>query len=817
MDIRISQYILESGIGLLVFYGFYYFLLRKETFFQLNRAYLLVTALVSILIPLVHFSLPVAEVTSGFSDMETPIFEPTYLPELVQQWHATAPVVWEPLEAAQPAPGFTFGQLLWLIYAIGIAIMSFRFLQKFSVLSRLIRQANKSKEKGYTLVKTKNIQAASFLGYLFWNEEQADNDMILQHELVHIRQRHSLDVLCMEILVIVLWFNPLVYWYRNAIKEVHEYIADQEVVRKNSAYAYACLLVKSQKNNLPPHLFNTFHSFIKKRLLMLQNQPSSNWRLMKYLITMPILAALIIFFALDFSEKLPEEITEPFERAAEYVQNVEQITVVGYKEEQNKLFPKSNGFTTYQIQWEGKTCNCYPESEKTPNYYKCEGFSLTKSKLSQSSSFKLLKNGNPMPVKNLWVRTNGSFELGSGPIQIQELNNYEEGRDFLQAVPVGYTVRFNFETGERAGFHFHAFVNNEQNSLRLTHAAQIGDQTIDIDPMTKLGSYTVDYKTLQKMQDQPISLLMNNGRMRPAAGMKVSVGARYHSFLGKKKVYRLKDFPAAKWAVKPGDRVTIYYYLDDDETEEYTISLKIEQDKDWYKKPRDFTVLWNDKVISDPASIFLDSRQLESLRGKKMEFLINGNKMKVKYIDALFPDLINHPDGKIRSQFKSIPGHRFQVMLDLGIEHLKSGGADFSLVGVELENGLIFNSIRVFLIEQFDPSSLYKNPPQAIFLQKDGAYHLPKPQDLDMKKLHEMRMFSKFPVVLIVNGDYVSSSNTRGKVFEQLQLSEEDEVMIYTPGFHPDNTPIFVPGGYIVINKEGFDIKAYRTNVVKVE
>lgn len=139
MDIRISQYILESGIGLLVFYGFYYFLLRKETFFQLNRAYLLVTALVSILIPLVHFSLPVAEVTSGFSDMETPIFEPTYLPELVQQWHATAPVVWEPLEAAQPAPGFTFGQLLWLIYAIGIAVMSFRFLQKFSVLSRLIR------------------------------------------------------------------------------------------------------------------------------------------------------------------------------------------------------------------------------------------------------------------------------------------------------------------------------------------------------------------------------------------------------------------------------------------------------------------------------------------------------------------------------------------------------------------------------------------------------------------------------------------------------------------------------------------------------
>jgi beta-lactamase regulating signal transducer with metallopeptidase domain len=824
MDIRISQYILESGIGLLVFYGIYYFLLRKETFFQLNRAYLLLTALASILIPLAHVSLPAVEVMSGPTTVEETFIEPTYLPELVQQWHDTAPVVWEPLEAVQPAPGFTFGQLLWLVYSIGIAVMSFRFFQKFSVLNRLIRTAKKSRKKGYTLVTTKNVQAASFLGYLFWNEEQAEDEMILQHELVHIRQRHSLDVLLMEALVILLWFNPLVYWYRKAVKEVHEYIADYEVARKHSPYAYACLLVQSQKNKLEPPLFNTFHSFIKKRLLMLHNQPSSNWRLMKYLITMPILAALIIFFTLDFSDKLPEQITKPFEKANQYVDNVlDEVVVVGYPSDSNMKGLESTQPTTYQIRWEGKTCNCYPEKEEVPNYFFCEGISITKSRLAQSDPFELLKNGEPMPIHHLWARTNSSFEQEQGAVSMEELDHYEAGRSFFEAVPIGYTIRFNFDIGKEAGFYFHAFVNNEQNSLQLTHIAQIGDQKVNIDPMIREGSLQLDFETYQSILGQPILLRMQDGIAQAAVAMRVDVGSRYSAVLDNKPLYRLEDFASSRWIASPGDRVKIHYYLDEDETEEYTITLNIEPDEEWHRRPREHVIFWDGKAILDPVSIFLEPEQLDLYNGKKMEFVVNSKKYggkQIKHIGAVSPDFVNGPKKNTYTQYPNIPGHRFQEMLDRGMEYLRSGGDRFSFVDLELENGLIYKHIRIFRIYDFDPASWYKDPQQASYDKDRRIIRLHNLRNLDVNKLGALRMSSGYGPILIVNGQYISSSKYSTivlDVLDQLQLTENDEVTVYMPGTYPEDAPIKVPVGYIDIKKQGFDVSEYRTNVITSE
>ncbi len=94
MDIRISQYILESGIGLLVFYGTYYCLLRKETFFQSNRIYLLATALLSVIIPLMHYSWPAPESMSSPAPVAQKFAEPQpespevfLAPSFVQEWH----------------------------------------------------------------------------------------------------------------------------------------------------------------------------------------------------------------------------------------------------------------------------------------------------------------------------------------------------------------------------------------------------------------------------------------------------------------------------------------------------------------------------------------------------------------------------------------------------------------------------------------------------------------------------------------------------------------------------------------------------------
>jgi len=110
-----------------------------------------------------------------------------------------------------------------------------------------------------------NFPAASFFGYIFWNQQITDEQqLILEHEKVHIRQWHSLDVLLMEICVIIKWFNPLIYWFRNALKATHEFIADQYVIQqKSNVGEYATLLVNQHKQQVTTPLTNTFYSLTK--------------------------------------------------------------------------------------------------------------------------------------------------------------------------------------------------------------------------------------------------------------------------------------------------------------------------------------------------------------------------------------------------------------------------------------------------------------------------------------------------------------------------------------------------------------------------
>ncbi len=638
---------------------------------------------------------------------------------------------------------------------------------------------------------------------------------------MHIRQRHTLDVLLMELLVIFLWFNPVVYWYRNRLKELHEFIADQAVVKDYSSYAYASMLVQAQLKHRKPQLLHTFHSFIKKRLLMLQNRPSNNWRLMKYLISMPILAALIILFALDFSKKLPDEVKKPFEVAAQAI-DLDKVVVVGYDDADEKLAPSIEfGATNYQIKWEGKTCNCYPESEKTPNYFKCESFSATKSIMERAAPFELLKNGNPISVDNLWVRSNGTFQTQQGEMQLQEVKTYEEARSFFQNIPVGYTARFNFESGKEAGFYFHVFVNNEQNSLKINHLFQIGEVAIDIDPMVKTGIHTIDFDSYQKMLRQPVKMIMNDGAVQQATKMEVSVGYQYESILENKSSYRLKDFAVARWMAIPGRFLRISYFTDEEQVEEYTITLKIEQDEEWHKEPKRWAVLWGNKEVNQPFGLYLDQDDVEELYREKVRFMLNGENLKVKRIKSLTPDLVNGRDEEENPRYitrhENIPGHRFQELLDLGIAHLRSGGNRFSFRDIELENGIVYKNFMVYRIKEFDPASLYKDPAKADYLKDKREVYLNNPHYLDMKKLAELRMLSTWSPILQINGVLYTREESRANVFNELQLSENDQVTIYLPGSQKINSKYITPAGHIDIVKPDYEPSEMKTNIIEIE
>lgn len=309
------QYLLESSICLALLYAFYHLALRRESFFQFNRGYLL-------LAPLLAFAVPALNIRLD-QELKDPVALPIPQPEVAVAPVADWPVIAvERMQAAprligktleKPVWALSLGEILWWIYGVVGTLFLLRLLVQIFRLARFIRFCKKETRDGFVLATAPaETPVASFFGFVFWNPGYTDDEdhrLIFEHELVHVRQWHSLDLIFIELLIALQWFNPLLYAYRRSLREVHEYIADDYVVRRTrQRYAYAALLVRqhSAGNGAQPGLVNTFHSLIQKRLIMLAKQPSHPFRRAKYLLALPLFATLMLLFSFRLADKLPE-------------------------------------------------------------------------------------------------------------------------------------------------------------------------------------------------------------------------------------------------------------------------------------------------------------------------------------------------------------------------------------------------------------------------------------------------------------------------------------------------------------------------------
>lgn len=301
--LHVSQFLIESSICLLLFYGFYGLVLRKETFFQLNRLYLLVTPLLSIAIPLIHVELYRPEVE--------PVVDPWVLLLLSQS--AALP---DTLDQSVGG-GIRVGDLLLAAYVLGLVLMLFRLGMAFRGLRRLLR-GDTHQLRG---------PAASFFGHILHrtSREDSERQLLDAHERVHVREGHSLDILFMELMIAGYWFHPLIYGFRRQLKLIHEFIADARVVgQTGTRYAYARLLVRYSRTPIDHPLLNTFASFTKKRLLMLNQSPSPAYRRLKYLLALPLFICLLGLFSFNLAEELPSPILEPINVATATLDEVGQ-------------------------------------------------------------------------------------------------------------------------------------------------------------------------------------------------------------------------------------------------------------------------------------------------------------------------------------------------------------------------------------------------------------------------------------------------------------------------------------------------------------
>ena len=207
------------------------------------------------------------------------------------------------------------------IYGLIVSVLSMRFLYGMYKIFQLSKTGRIEKKSNYYLVKNSEVHSPfSFFNYLFWSEsldlESNEKEKILTHELTHIRGGHSWDVVLFEIMSIVFWFNPIIFLYKNSIRNVHEYLADANVLKTMHKKQYGQLLLKQLQSGFKIALANNFnHSQLKKRFTMIMKNKSSRPALLKYLWLLPIAAVMFMAFSsnkiqaqLNHSENLLETI-----------------------------------------------------------------------------------------------------------------------------------------------------------------------------------------------------------------------------------------------------------------------------------------------------------------------------------------------------------------------------------------------------------------------------------------------------------------------------------------------------------------------------
>jgi len=191
----------------------------------------------------------------------------------------------------------------WMIYAIGVVVCLWRFGKGLWKIYQLYGTSEIHQKGNYKLVLTNQPHLPfSFFNYLFWSKdtqvEDKDAGTIITHEVAHINQWHSIDTLFLEWLGIFLWFSPPIYWYKKSLRDIHEYLADACVLKDTKTKQYGHLLLKQAQSGMQLALASHFlDSQLKKRILMMTKNQSSNQALMKYLSALPLLVLMVMVFS----------------------------------------------------------------------------------------------------------------------------------------------------------------------------------------------------------------------------------------------------------------------------------------------------------------------------------------------------------------------------------------------------------------------------------------------------------------------------------------------------------------------------------------
>jgi len=332
MNTTVVNIMLESGISLAIFALVYLLFLRKETFFVLNRIYLLGSVCFSILLPFIHFQVN-SEMPSVMLDEVT--ITATGYHNLLQTVFVYSTNLSGAIEKTIQSIG-----LIRFIYMLGTAIFILVFLYRLVQITALIMNNESDLINGIRIIKIdRDTTPFSFFNFIFINKNNANSQgmkEMLAHEFEHVRQRHSYDVMIFELLTIFQWFNPFIWLLKRSIRENHEFLADNGVLKPEvSSTAYRMLLLNSAFLQQPVIANNFNYSLIKIRINMMTKIKSSKTAAFKLSMGVIVTAALLMIFAFDNEKNQIQDKKNVNKQAGVVVDSVVVDSVVVNKQQKS--------------------------------------------------------------------------------------------------------------------------------------------------------------------------------------------------------------------------------------------------------------------------------------------------------------------------------------------------------------------------------------------------------------------------------------------------------------------------------------------------
>ncbi len=679
---NVPQLLVESSFCLIVFYAFYQLILSKETFFQLNRLYLLLAPFFALLIPLINIELYPDPVESY-----TPMVQVIY--PVVEETVALENYVWS--EVVTKEAQMTLADIIWWVYVFGAFILLCKLFTGIFKLYWVIAKSRIRKIDQYHLVPNSGFPASSFFGYVFWRGDRLtkEQELVWEHEKVHVRQWHSLDVLLMECWVILQWFNPLIYFFRQSLRVTHEYIADRYVaVQIGSKYQYATYLAGFKEADSCSPLLNNFAQLLKKRLLMLAQKNSKQWKYSKYFLTLPLFFSVMLLFSFDLVEDLPEPVSQSFESAENYLselgdrevgdlksiikqpmlediqanrwspgdpsvaaptESTEPKPMVIREEEERsitsqqiRLLPTRHfanlemqtrkADPSFQIRWEDKVCDCKPG--QLPNYYHCENrtFRLPEfRKMARSGGFKILRNGQVIQYRDLQVQSKRALKMKPADSQFDYQNIFQPKSEFWKKLKKGDVLKFTFQANEKDAFHFDLTINDKSESFDHAYDFYLGDIWVPIDMTSNIGIKYVTYEEYKAGLNKPIRFIKNideEVQMDELFANNAVIALEQ----GKVMSAKATEIPVIN-AVIPGGRASFSIKAGD---QKFSIRVEVKKNETLVAEKMDIQLKWGDFSTNNRFATFLvTSSQAKELAALPIKLVGADEDVRVTEIEQV--------------------------------------------------------------------------------------------------------------------------------------------------------------------------------------